>query len=174
MWLRRKIAQFRLMHDLATEFLHQWSNSWVPNFCIRYNMLYSTDLAVFIKKYRQNTFQKMVSKCMCCGCVTKCLHNTCSLINMFLPQHQFPHSNLSELAQDGWKSAFQCRQKHPAVPWWQIPGISGCSFLQQHHVTLVSRRCKCYKLASNLLSSHLPYNLWYLKIVFGRGIPQST
>ena len=104
--LRGKMAQFGLMHDLTTEILCQWSNGWVPNLHIRYNMTYSTDLAILTDIYRWNASKNIVSKCMCHGCVTRCLHNTGSLINIFLPQHQFSHSKLSQLAQDGQKKQF--------------------------------------------------------------------
>jgi len=46
------MAQIGLMHDLTTEILCQSSNGQVPNLHIRYNMTYSTDLAILTDIYR--------------------------------------------------------------------------------------------------------------------------
>jgi hypothetical protein len=72
------MAQFGLMHDLATGILCQGSNSLVPNLHIRYNVTYSTYLLIFTDKSGRKCVQNTVSKCVCCGSVTRCLHNTCS------------------------------------------------------------------------------------------------
>ena len=115
--LRSKMAQFGLMHDLTTEIFCKWSNGQVPNLHIRYNMSYSTDIAILTDIYRWNASKNIVSKCMCHGCVTRCLYNTGSLINTFLPQHRFSHSKLSQLAQDGQKTisnAIKSTKQHHA------------------------------------------------------------